>query len=85
LALRASSVGSYLNREQLFEKRLGNNKVLKRVLLDDNMTYTVRQDVTTIVDVSDAINFVRDVRDRAIADRECLLRFGLNDGVDYAD
>src|SRR5262245_26065273 len=29
-------------------------------LLDDNMSYLVKQDVTTIVDVSEAIEFVKD-------------------------
>lgn len=31
-------------------------------LLDDNKTYVVKQDVTTIVDVTDAIDFVKEVR-----------------------
>src|SRR5215470_2293518 len=59
--------GSYTLFLRVFPLDVGEKKKLPKPivkangkLLDENMTYLVKQDVTTIVDVSDAIDFVKD-------------------------
>jgi hypothetical protein len=61
--------GAYTLYLRVFPLDVGSKQTLPKPivkangkLLDDNMTYVVKQDVTTIVDVSDAIDFVKDVR-----------------------
>ena len=61
--------GAYTLYLRVFPLDVGSKQTLPKPiikangkLLDENMTYLVKQDVTTVVDVSDAIDFVKDVR-----------------------
>lgn len=61
--------GAYTLYLRVFPLDVGSKQTLPKPivkangkLLDENMTYLVKQDVTTIVDVSDALDFVRDIR-----------------------
>jgi hypothetical protein len=71
--------GAYTLYLRVFPLDVGSKQILPKPivkangkLLDENMTYVVKQDVTTIVDVSDAIDFVRDVRDQNSQQKQLL-------------
>ena len=71
--------GAYTLYLRVFPLDVGSKQTLPKPivkangkLLDENMTYLVKQDVTTIVDVSDAIDFLREVRAQNDAQKQLL-------------
>ncbi len=90
LALAAnffSVAGAYPLHFYVFPLDLGKTRTLpppivkaNNTTLDDNNTYLVKSEVTAMVDVTDAINFVQNIRSQNISQRQALQ--GIATGAD---